>query len=88
MIDGYPLLWSHRQGQARETEVTITHYCCWICDQRATHVMTRPGSITLHACDHHTRIDRDEAISRGWTVEAVRRREETGGPSLDDICLI
>lgn len=49
-----------------------THHRCWICNQRATHVMTRPGSITLHACDHHTRIDRDEAVARGWTVEAIR----------------
>lgn len=42
---------------------------CWeACHQPATHVMTREGSNTLHACDHHIRIDRDEAEGRGWTV--------------------
>jgi hypothetical protein len=46
---------------------------CWVCNQHATHVMTRAGSNTLYACDHHTRIDRDEAVSRGWTVERTPR---------------
>jgi hypothetical protein len=42
---------------------------CWdACREPATHVMTREGSIPLHACDRHTRIDRAEAESRGWTV--------------------
>lgn len=41
---------------------------CWNCRQPATHTLTRDGSITLHACDNCTRIDRTEAESRGWTV--------------------
>lgn len=46
----------------------MTHRKCWNCGQPATHTMTREGSITLHACDNCTRIDREEAESRGWTV--------------------
>ena len=47
---------------------------CWdACTQPATHVMTREGSNTLHACDHHTRVDRAEAESRGWTVTPLTR---------------
>lgn len=41
---------------------------CWTCKQPATHVFTREGSNTLHACDNCTRIDRAEAKSRGWTI--------------------
>jgi hypothetical protein len=44
------------------------HTSCWVCAQPATHVLTRKGSNTLHACDNCTRIDRTEAESRGWTV--------------------
>lgn len=54
-----------------------THHRCWICNQRATHVMTREGSITLYACDAQIRIDRDEAISRGWTVETIERAKRS-----------
>lgn len=43
---------------------------CWTCAQPATHVLTREGSITLHACDNCTRIDRAHAEARGWTVTA------------------
>jgi hypothetical protein len=51
---------------------------CWNCNQPATHVMTRQGSNTLHACDYCTRIDRAEAESRGWIVTplAVTVREQ------------
>ncbi|GAB2717946.1 hypothetical protein [Streptomyces bullii] len=41
---------------------------CWVCNQPATHVFTRAGSNTLHACDSCTRIDRAEAESRGWII--------------------
>lgn len=46
---------------------------CWECRQPATHIFTREGSNTLHACDRHTRIDRPEAESRGWTVTRLGR---------------
>jgi hypothetical protein len=45
---------------------------CWdACNETATHVMTREGSNPLHACDRHTRIDRAEAESRGWTITPI-----------------
>jgi hypothetical protein len=44
---------------------------CWTCKQPATHALTRDGSIPLDACDNCTRIDRDEAESRGWTVAPI-----------------
>lgn len=44
---------------------------CWICNQPATHTYTREGSSTLHACDHHTRIDRPDAERLGWTITAL-----------------
>jgi hypothetical protein len=44
---------------------------CWTCAQPSTHVFTREGSNTLHACDNCTRIDRAEAESRGWTVTST-----------------
>jgi hypothetical protein len=46
----------------------MTHTPCWNCRQPATHVLTREGSITLHACDNCTRIDRAEAERLGWTI--------------------
>lgn len=49
----------------------MSHTPCWICNQPATHILTRKGSNTLHACDHHTRIDRAEAESRGWTLKTI-----------------
>lgn len=51
----------------------MTINLCWECKQPATHTLTRAGSITLHACDHHTRIDRAEAETRGWTVARIGR---------------
>lgn len=56
-----------------ETTQTATHPC-WVCRQPATHTLTRTGSITLHACDNCTRIDRAEAESRGWTVTKTADR--------------
>ena len=50
---------------ANATRVSRT---CWNCRQPATHVMTREGSNTLHACGNCTRIDRTEAERRGWTI--------------------
>jgi hypothetical protein len=50
---------------------------CWdACNEPATHVMTREGSIPLHACDRHTRIDREEAEGRGWTVTPLAVTQE------------
>jgi hypothetical protein len=57
------------------TESTkTTNHPCWTCRQPATYTLTRPGSITLHACDNCTRIDRTEAESRGWTVTKLANR--------------
>jgi hypothetical protein len=47
------------------------HASCWVCAQPSTHVFTRQGSNTLHACDNCTRIDQAEAESQGWTVARV-----------------
>lgn len=52
---------------------------CWNCTQPATNVLTREGSITLHACDNCTRIDRAEAEARGWTIASLT--ETTGTPT-------
>lgn len=58
-----PLAYFERKNTAAKGYVP-----CWICDQPATHIYTREGSITLHACDHHTRIDRPDAERLGWTI--------------------
>lgn len=50
---------------------TATFRPCWNCRQAATHTLTRPGSITLHACGNCTRIDRAEAQQRGWTITRI-----------------
>lgn len=46
---------------------------CWTCKQPATHTLTRDGSLTLHACDNCTRIDRAEAQRRGWTITPAKK---------------
>jgi hypothetical protein len=50
---------------------TITRTKCWNCAQPATNVMTREGSESLPACDNCTRIDREEAQRRGWTITRI-----------------
>lgn len=58
-----PLAYFERKATAK-----VGHVPCWICAQPATHTLTREGSITLHACDNCTRIDRQQAEARGWTI--------------------
>jgi hypothetical protein len=55
------------------TTTRKTNRKCWNCNQPASHVMTREGSNTLHACDNCTRIDRAEAERLGWTIETIIR---------------
>ena len=55
---------------------------CWTCAQPATHVFTREGSNTLHACDNCTRIDRAEAESRGWTITPLAAASHYGNDPM------
>lgn len=57
---------------------------CWNCTQPATHTLTREGSITLHACDNCTRIDRAEAESRGWTITAIAHAAEANAKTENE----
>lgn len=57
----------------RKTVAAKGYTPCWTCAQPATHVMTREGSIALHACDNCTRIDRAEAERLGWAITATKK---------------
>ncbi len=53
-------------------DTVSTYVKCWdACNEPATHLMTREGSIPLRACDRHTRVDRAEAEARGWTITSL-----------------
>ena len=60
--DENPLAYFERKAAAKG------YTPCWTCAQPATHTFTREGSNALRACDNCTRIDREHAEGRGWTV--------------------